>query len=87
MGPVGFAQRNERTNGSLLAFQDAQEVVHVAYPGVAALHLHEHLLGLVAHVVEKVDVIIDAGVRALLVILGGLCVGEVHRRTTRTGAG
>ncbi len=38
---------------------------------VTALHLHDHLLGLAALVVEEVDVAIDAGVGALLVALAG----------------
>jgi len=37
---------------------------------VAALHLHDYLLGLAALVIEKVDVAVDARVRVLLVLFG-----------------
>ena len=46
-------------------------VADVVHADVAALHLHDHLLGLAALVVEKVDVAVYAGVCALLVVLGG----------------
>lgn len=51
----------------------------MVHADVATLHLHDHLLGLPALVVEKVDVAVDARVRALLVVLGGPRVHQVHR--------
>jgi len=78
-GLGGFAQGDERAEGGLLPLDHAFQVAHVIHADVTALHLHHHLLGLAAFVVEEVDVAVDARVRALLVVLGGPRVYQVHR--------
>jgi len=79
-----LAQSDKSADSGLLPLDHAFQVADVVHAHVAALHLHDHLLGLAAFAavrlsltppsegrgVEKVDVAVDAGVRALLVVLG-----------------
>lgn len=65
---LGF---NERADGGLLPLDRPFQITKVVHARAATLHLRDRFLELAALVVEQVDVSLNAGVPALLVILAG----------------